>query len=394
MRTNETAKRWLRRGTTGLAAAALTLLTATAAPATAVTVPGYTSTPTPSWTPTSGTVYAMARSGDTVVLGGSFTALRSPDNRTVVTRDRLAAIDAVTGALLPWNPGADDTVRALETSADGTSVYVGGQFAHAGGAARSRIADLSLSTGAPVAGFTASTNGTVYALKRAGATLYLGGGFRTVDGAPHPYLAAVSTISGASAAGFGGSADNSVFTIGESPTPGNLVVGGRFTTLGGTPRVYLGQIEAATGATTGWTPDVCTGAGSSNLCYVYGVVHDATSVYAGVGGSGGRVVALTATGGGRRWTGYTDGDVQAIAIHGTTIYAGGHFDTQFGGRPRAGLVELNSSNGAVVEGFAPVIGHGLGVFTILAGDDRLRVGGGFDHVDNFRAARYTTFAAL
>jgi hypothetical protein len=320
--------------------------------------------------------------------------LRSPDNRTVVTRNRLAALDATTGNLLSWNPGADNTVRALEPSADGSAVFVGGQFSVAGGQPRNRIAALALSTGAPISGFTASTNGSVFALKRAGTALYLGGSFTTVNSASHRYLAAVSATSGASVPAFVGSADNSVFTIGESTTSGNLVVGGRFTLLSGAPRTYLGQIAVATGVATDWIPNVCTGAGSTNLCYVYGVVHDETSLYAGVGGSGGRVVALTSTGGGRRWTAYTDGDVQAIAIDGNAIYAGGHFDTLFGGQTRAGLAQVSASSGAVVEGFAPSIGHGLGVFAILTDGDRLRIGGGFDHVDSTSEARYTTFAVL
>ena len=49
------------------------------------------------WVP-NGTVYAMAKAGSTVYLGGDFTWLTNPATGATVARARLAAVDATTGA--------------------------------------------------------------------------------------------------------------------------------------------------------------------------------------------------------------------------------------------------------------------------------------------------------
>ncbi len=95
-------------------------------------------------------VRAIVRVGNVVYLGGDFTQLTSPTG-TVFPRQYLAAVDATTGQVLPWNPSADRPVYSLAASPDGTRIYAGGQFRFIGGQARTRLAAINPNTGAPLA---------------------------------------------------------------------------------------------------------------------------------------------------------------------------------------------------------------------------------------------------
>src|SRR5438105_7361901 len=56
----------------------------------------------------------------TLFLGGNFTSIGG------IARTNLAAVDATTGAVLPWAPTANGPVYAIDKYT--TSVYVGGNF--------------------------------------------------------------------------------------------------------------------------------------------------------------------------------------------------------------------------------------------------------------------------
>ncbi len=352
---------------------------------------GYSPTPLTSWTPTSGRVYAIARVGDTVIIGGSFTALWSPGGQTV-TRNHLAAFDAHTGDLLAWNPDANGVVRALEVSDDSTLVYVGGAFTAIGGRAKARVAAVSTATGAVLSGFTANAAATVLALEVLGPTLYVGGYFTYAAGQSRSRIVAVDADTGSVRTSFTASADAAVRSILATPDGSALILAGEFTTLNGQPRGFLGAVDP-TGALTAWQPPPPC-ASDVLPCYILDLAQDAETVYAAVAGPGGRVTAYTTSDGTIRWAAHGDGDVQAIDVSGGTVYAGGHFDVTFAGQPRAGIVALRAADGAVLPTFAPRVLNGLGVFAVLAGPDRLRIGGGFEILDGTGEQRYAEFPIL
>src|SRR4029077_9466539 len=62
-----------------------------------------------------------------------------------VPRSNLAAIDLTTGKATDWNPGANDTVWALEAS--GTTLYAGGAFTKLGATDRLRLAAFQTADG-------------------------------------------------------------------------------------------------------------------------------------------------------------------------------------------------------------------------------------------------------
>src|SRR5262245_27402739 len=69
----------------------------------------YNWAPDSSWQ-TNGRVRTIVYSNGVAYLGGEFTEVSPPGGGTPVARNHLAAFDEATGALLPWNPNADDIV--------------------------------------------------------------------------------------------------------------------------------------------------------------------------------------------------------------------------------------------------------------------------------------------
>ncbi len=73
-------------------------------------------------------------------------------------------------------------MSAVEASPDGTKLYVAGTFNTISGVTKRKIASLNLTTGAPVAGFTANANSQANALAASNTTVYVGGRFATING--------------------------------------------------------------------------------------------------------------------------------------------------------------------------------------------------------------------
>src|SRR5207247_9983385 len=114
-------------------------------------------------------VLALAVSGSTVYAGGIFTSIGGQP------RNRIAALDAATGAATAWNPIADSSVVALAVS--GGTVYTGGYFTSMGGQPRNNIAALDAGTGAATAwNPDANGPGGVHAAAGGGGTADGGGG--------------------------------------------------------------------------------------------------------------------------------------------------------------------------------------------------------------------------
>jgi trimeric autotransporter adhesin len=354
----------------------------------------YSPTPrTATWSATDGRVYSIERIADTIYIGGSFTTLRNPTGTATVARSRLAAFDAITGSLLLWNPGANNDVRALKASSDGTGLFVGGIFTTIAGVNRNRLAEVNTSTGALVTSFSVNASASVFSVERIGSRVFFGGTFTSVNGAAHARIAAVAEATGVLVPGWNGSASATVNKILAAPDEARIFLGGQFHTLSGQSRDFIGALNYADGAATAWRPPIpCTD--TQNPCYVLDLAADLGKVYAGAGGPGGRVVAYDIANGSRQWAAYGDGDVQAVAVDGSTVYAGGHFDVQFAQQSRAGLVALDSSTGGLLD-FGPHLYNGLGVWDILAGPDYLRVGGGFTRIEtNTARMRYAEFPAI
>lgn len=154
-----------------------------------------TGEPIAGWAPPVGVgsvqVNALAWSFGALYLGGSFRQVAG------LPHENLAAVNAVTGAVLPWFLDADDTVRTLAPG-DGV-VYVGGDFLTVGGQERAGLAAV-FATG-PEAGTVATWNPgepldnpvpEYRALAVSGDQVYVGGAFLELGGAMRLGLAAVN----------------------------------------------------------------------------------------------------------------------------------------------------------------------------------------------------------
>jgi urease beta subunit len=282
-------------------------------------------------------VYAIAVSGGTIYVGGYFTRMGTQ----VLIRNRIAALDAATGAATSFDPNANDGVHALAVS--GGTVYAAGGFISIGGQARNHIAALNAASGAATAwNPNASTdygNG-VWALALSGGTVYAGGTFSNIGGQSRSNIAALNAATGAATAW------NPVasLTVGALAVSGGTVyAGGGFTSIGAQPRNYIAALDAATGALTAWNPNP--------NARVFALAVSGGTVYAGgqftsIGGQPrNRITALDAASGtATAWDPNADNDVSALAVSGATVYAGGRF-ASIGGQPRNRIAALDAASG-------------------------------------------------
>ncbi|WP_191838439.1 hypothetical protein [Catellatospora chokoriensis] len=259
-----------------------------------------------------GEVLATAYWGSTIYVGGDFTSATS--NGKSVGRSRLAAVDARTGALLPWNPGADARVTAL--TVDGGGVYAAGSFHKVNGVNRDNLAKISTS-GAVQSTFKHSISGTPYAIAVGHGRVYLGGSITSVNGQERTRAAAFDANTGALDPNWRPHVNDIVRAVLVSSD--RVYLGGRFNAvnwLKGTGKVAA--VDPARG-------EVDLGFWSHVTAMVHDLALDGGTLYAGIDGGGGRATAMDLAGN-ARWTITTDGDVQAVAVLDGTVYLGGHFD--------------------------------------------------------------------
>ena len=204
--------------------------------------------------PANATVRAMATFDDDLCIGGDFTTVAGE------RRGRLAGIDATTGALTPWAPDADASVQCI--AIDEHILYAGGDFMRVSGAWRHRLAAIRLDDQS-VTPWNGTADGRVIAIAVAGGRVYVGGLFRQVGGKPRVGLAALSKRWWQALDGWDpqpGPGIN-IFTSGQEVTTlavagDRVYVGGTFNTIAGTTRYRLAALDTATGRAAEWRPPV------------------------------------------------------------------------------------------------------------------------------------------
>ncbi|WP_232234530.1 PQQ-like beta-propeller repeat protein [Actinoplanes sp. N902-109] len=339
-----------------------------------------------------GTVLAVAYAGNTVFIGGDFTA--AVVKGKTVTRTRLAAVNASTGELLPWAPTANARVKAI--AVDGSAVYLGGDFTKINGSGRDSLARVDAASGALSSSFKHSVDGKPYALAAANGRLYVGGTLAKVDGQTRTRLAAFSLSSGALDGSWKPSADDQVEALAAGSD--RIYAGGKFHKVDSTSGYdRLVALDPASGKiVTGFKPK------PSVIAFAIAVTGD--SVYTANGGQGGTANAYTLSGG-KRWTATFDGDAQAITSLGDTVYVGGHFDHACrtartgaqgvcldGQDDRVKLAALAASDGRLKSWKADANGV-VGVLTMTANPQlgAFAAGGAFTTINGAAQKRFAQF---
>ncbi|WP_374968279.1 hypothetical protein [Terrabacter sp. BE26] len=314
---------------------------------------------------TNGAVYALdVRAGatsaqDTVKVGGDFTSVTS--SGTVTTRTRLAAV-AGSGAVEPWAPSANGSVRAVASDPATGTTFVGGMFSQLSGVNRTQIGALAVS--GAVTGFDASLAGCqaphtlkstntlpactveVQALQVTAGTLYVGGVFTTSQGSLRHDAAAYSVATGrlTSWLPMPGARVRTFTSLGAT-----TVMGGDFVSTGGQYRRGVAKIDLATG-----TLDPTFRADADNMVLDLELTPDRTKLFlAGTfmavnGAVRQRVAAVDATTGALvpSFAPQVNQSVFTVAVRQGYLYLGGQF-TAIGTVARQHAARISAVNGSV-----------------------------------------------
>ena len=360
-------------------------------------------------------VFALLVSGNSLYAGGRFTAYRGTGSANLIAR-----LDAVTGALdtafsPPANNGFQGTgtpqVTALAVS--GGALFVGGTltgYRNVAGSANG-LARLDAVTGAqdttflPPQGNTNGVSGsvsdttTVTSAVMSGKTLWIGGRFTVYGGYSVNDLARLddrsfavdTTFSPPAANGF----DGAVAALAATAT--SLYVGGSFTAYRGVVNSArrLAKLDLASGALdTTFGPPGAAANGFDAAVQALSIagtslyVGGSFTAYRGASASANALARLDLASGaldttfsppGAAANGF-DAAVQALAVAGTSLYAGGKFTAYRGVAGSASrLARLDLGTGALDTAFSPAAANGFdgAALALAVGPGALYVGGAF-----------------
>ena len=343
-------------------------------------------------------VYDIAVSGSTIYAGGKFNTVNQ--GTTAQTRKHIAAFNDTDGTATAWDPsttgGILNLVMALDIS--GSTVYVGGSFANIGGQARNNLAAVDATTGLATA-WNPDVDLPVWDVVVSGSTVYAGGRFSTVNQGTTPLarsrIAAFNNTDG-TATSFDANADDEVWTLAVDGS--TVYAGGWFEKMGGQDRWRIAAMDASTGNLTPW---------SAHADYhVYTLSVSGSTIYAGgdVNIMGGQIrnnlAALDSDpfsptyGQATSWDPDVDYTVNAVAVYGSTVYAGGEFcEVNGGATDRYYLAAFNNSDGTATawdpdpSDYINALAFSDDGSTIYAGGDFTTVNDGGTQLDrNYLAA--------
>lgn len=299
-----------------------------------------TADPLPTVQIDNGYVWQQAMIGNMVYAVGGFANARAPlaaPGTSLTPRSNILSFDIRTGNLSSFAPQVNGVIRAVAASPDGTRLYIGGAFTTVNGQTRHNIAALDPVSGALVPGFNAAVGGTgVYGIAATSSTVYATGLFTQANGVARSNLAAFATADGALRP-WAPTTDRQGDAIVIDPDGSHVIVGGRFYLTNGVVQRGLAALDPVTGALdTGWLASKTVVNGWSSGDYagkagIFALTTDASGVYgtgwvyanATVGNLEG-VFAAEAGTGAIRWVADCHGDHYGVYSTGEVVYATSH----------------------------------------------------------------------
>jgi hypothetical protein len=406
-----------RRPTVRSAAIALILLVALVWPGSPAEA-GHVSRVPDRMCQTNGRVNDILYVGRRVYFVGAFTRVRS--GATTRVRNRAAACNVRTGAILPWNPNLDRRAfRLARAPAGGPSagdIYIGGEFNSVRGKIRRKIAKVGPKSGKarpwkPIVG------GKVRALavSQSGLRVFVGGPFLRVNGRARSHVAALHARSGDLFVRWNPVVRRPNEGQGSPPSPGRcpprcapnvtalevsrdgtkVYIGGTFGLVDGVSRNSIAAVRQRSGALDAWYPHAA-GSGTKGVYSggSFNQVYDIEALgnhvflcgnYFALAGSRSPNVGAAFAGNGARdlgWKATTDGAVNACAVDESHLFVGGHFQKAGGtfaketGQPRNHVAAFAASNGAL-HNWDPGANSKTGLYALGTSASRVGIGGDF-----------------
>ncbi|MBN8545249.1 MAG: T9SS type A sorting domain-containing protein [Ignavibacteria bacterium] len=335
----------------------------------------------PTWDPNSnGSVRCILLDGSDLFVGGLFSSIGGQN------RNRIAKLSTTgTGVADPtWNPSPSDNVTSMILN--GTELFIGGVFTTVGGQNRNRIAKLS-TTGAGAADPTwnPGANNLVNCFLLSGTDLFVGGEFTAIGGTGTRYLAKLSTTgTGVVDETWNAGLSGGVLSIASYNN--QLYFAGNFNSVNASAKAGLARVDNTTGAVD---PDWDPGMNGP----VYALAISGSSIYAGGVFTSVNITSLPAT---RKylakfttsspavvdpdWDPGMNGSVYALAINGSSIYAGGNFFSVNGSTSRTFLAKFPLSGTAITDpDWDPSVNSTVQALAIDGSS--IYVGGGFTTVN-------------
>jgi hypothetical protein len=320
----------------------------------------------------SGTVNALAISGNDVYVGGSFTMAGSG------SMSSIAKWNGSSWSALGSGVGGVSYPAVNAVAVSGNDVYVGGDFTTAGGVSVSKIAKWNMLANTWTA-LDNGVDGSVYAIAISGSDVYVGGSFTTAGGVSANNIA---KWNGNSWSALGGGVDGSVLEVAINGS--NIYVGGSFVTAGGVSANRIAKWNGSTWAALGSGVSGCSPLCTQSVDAI--AIDGKGDVYVGGGFAEASGVSAKSI---AKWNNATNtwspvgdgisggyGVVSAIIIVGNDVYVGGEFGT-------AGSVSANQIakwNGSTWSALGDGVWGGYGhqnVNAIAANAGGLYAGGWF-----------------